>query len=75
MIKNDCYKCKSSRNIIGEAHIACINPDPEMTGDAHGIKKGWFYYPLLFDPVWMRKECSNFEVDSVSNPVSGSVSN
>jgi hypothetical protein len=36
-------------------------PDPAMTGDAHGIRNGWFIYPMLFDPVWRTKECSNWE--------------
>lgn len=70
-----CYKCKSKRDVSGNAHIKCVNPDSNMSGNAHGIKNGWFYYPMLFDPVWMGKVCSNFELDSVSNPVSGAVSN
>jgi hypothetical protein len=37
-----------------------VKPDPEMTGDQHGINSGWFCYPNLFDPVWMTKECTNF---------------
>jgi len=75
MVKDRCDKCKSMREVVGDAHISCVNPDPKMTGNESGIKKGWFYYPLLFDPVWMTKECSNFEVDTVSNPVSGAVRN
>ena len=60
-VKNDCWNCKYKENILGEAHIACNKPDFTMTGNPHGIKKGWFYYPLLFDPVWMTSECKNFE--------------
>jgi hypothetical protein len=54
-----------------------VNPDKEMTGDPHGIKKGWFFYPLLFDPTWKTKKCSNFcpiryaVSDAVSSAVSG----
>ena len=57
----ECYSCKHKRNVPGNAHILCANPDPEMTGDPHGIKNGWFIYPILFDPCWKTKMCSNFE--------------
>ena len=70
MVKNDCYNCKNSREVPGNAHIKCVKPDADMVGNEHGIKKGWFMYPLLFDPVWMEKECSNFESVAVSEPVS-----
>ena len=56
-----CYECKFKRDVPGDAHISCVNPDPQMTGNERAIQHGWFYYPLVFDPVWMRKECSNFE--------------
>jgi len=64
-MKADCYKCKYKRSVPGNAHIRCAKPDPEMTGHEHGKKKGWFYYPRLFDPTWMTKECSNFEPEEV----------
>ncbi len=57
----DCYKCESKRNVQGNCHIECVNPDKEMTGTAHGIKNGWFMYPVLFAPIWMTKECNNFK--------------
>lgn len=60
-IQNECYHCKHKRNVPGNAHIRCIDPDVEMTADEHGIKNGWFIYPSLFDPVWKTKKCSNFE--------------
>ena len=59
--ENNCWNCKHKRNISGDAHIQCVKPDPEMKGNPHGIKKGWFFYPINFDPVWMEKKCSNFE--------------
>ncbi len=34
----------------------------KMTGDQHGIR-GWFVYPLLFDPVWKTRVCSNFQTE------------
>lgn len=56
-----CYNCKSRRNVPGNEHIACVNPDPEMTGHQHGIREGWFFYPILFDPIWGTKTCSNYD--------------
>ena len=60
-MKTNCYECVNKRNVPGNAHIKCNKPDPEMKGHPNGIKKGWFIYPTLFDPVWMNKECSNFQ--------------
>ena len=59
--KKSCYNCKHKRNIPGDTHIMCTNPDFEMTGSEHGIANGWFFYPLNFDPIWMTKECPNHE--------------
>lgn len=59
----ECRTCKFRRTVPGNTHIACANPDPEMTGDPHGIRNGWFIYPLLFDPVWKTKDCSHFQSD------------
>ena len=56
-----CYNCKHMQTVPGNAHISCKKPDHGMTGNSHGIVSGWFYYPVLFDPVWMTKVCSNFE--------------
>jgi len=58
---SNCYDCKHKRAVMGDSHISCAKPDPEMTGHPQGIKRGWFIYPLLFDPCWMTKECINFE--------------
>jgi hypothetical protein len=57
---NECYSCVSKRNIPGDRHIACATPDVTMTGNAHGIRSGWFFYPVNFDPVWKEKMCKNF---------------
>ena len=79
MVKTNCYKCINRRDVSGNTHIKCVNPDPEMTGNTHGINRGWFIYPILFDPVWMTKECCNFEAKNeeskVNHAVSGVVSN
>ena len=59
-MRNECYTCSKKYNIPGECHIGCIDPDRSMTGDSHGISKGWFIYPFLFDPVWKQKLCANY---------------
>ena len=57
----ECYECKHKEAVPGNCHVRCNKPDPNMIGNKHGIKSGWFYYPTLFDPVWKEKDCSNFE--------------
>ena len=59
--EDNCYECKHKRNVPGNAHIMCMKPDPDMTGDPYGIQNGWFVYPVVFDPVWKTKICSNHE--------------
>ena len=58
---NECYQCEYKRSVPGNAHIRCSMPDPDMKGDPHGIKNGWFFYPELYDPVWKTVDCANFE--------------
>jgi hypothetical protein len=58
--RNECWYCKEKREVPGNCHIRCNNPDKEMTGNSHGIKNGWFWYPSCFDPVWKTKKCDNF---------------
>jgi len=57
----ECYSCVSRCTVPGNCHIKCSNPDPDMTGDPHGIRNGWFYYPMLFDPTWKTKMCANYK--------------
>lgn len=72
--RKQCWYCQHRRDVPGNAHIRCVKPDPDMTGDEHGIRNGWFMYPLLFDPTWKTKTCSNFQMnDAVSKAVSGAV--
>lgn len=75
-VRNECYDCSHAREVSGNAHIRCVRPDAGMRGDRHGIERGWFMYPLLFDPTWKAKRCSNFEraESAVSGAVSGAVS-
>jgi hypothetical protein len=32
-----------------------------MEGHPHGVKHAWFIYPIVFDPTWKMRECSNYE--------------
>ncbi len=32
-----------------------------VTGNAHGIREGWFNWPYNYDPTWL-KSCDGFEV-------------
>jgi hypothetical protein len=74
-ITSECYSCIHKREVPGNSHIKCVKPDAEMTGHSHGIKKGWFMYPYLFDPTWKTKKCANFEsCQSVSLAISDAVS-
>ena len=71
---NECWECAHKRPVPGNCHIECVKPDAEMTGKEHGIKNGWFMYPLLFDPVWKEKDCRNFEPKKVNPAISSAVS-
>jgi hypothetical protein len=57
----NCSKCQHCKEIPADAHVRCAKPDPDMTGNPHGIRKGWFNYPFNFDPVWKTKDCVNFQ--------------
>ena len=57
---HECRSCAYARPVAFTHHIRCTNPDPAMTGNPHGIKNGWFDYPLRFDPVWKARDCRHF---------------
>lgn len=60
-VSTQCHKCKHVRSVPGNAHVRCTKPDPKMKGNPHGVANGWFIYPMLYDPIWMEVECSNYE--------------
>jgi hypothetical protein len=64
-MKGECWGCKFKMEIPGNCHIQCIRFDKYMTGNAHGIKMGWFFYPWVFDPVWKTSLCRNYEPKEV----------
>ena len=60
-MQTECWTCKHRRSRPGDCHISCAKPDPDMKGRKQGIKGGWFWYPVNFDPVWKLKDCKNYE--------------
>lgn len=56
----NCYECKHRRDLPGDEHSRCANAVANVVGHSHGIKRGWFYHPVNFDPVWL-VSCTGFE--------------
>lgn len=56
----NCYKCKHRSELSFSSHSSCKNENAEVIGNEYGKSKGWFYYPLNFDPVWL-ESCNGFE--------------
>lgn len=57
--KPNCYQCIHRGTIPADTHSCCANLSAKVTGNAHGIRKGWFFWPLNFDPVWL-DSCDGF---------------
>jgi len=64
----DCYACKFRTPVWHSAHSGCAHPEtlsgnPEkklgIMAVYHGIKNGWFDWPVNFDPVWL-ENCTGF---------------
>jgi len=65
MKETDCYKCGYKGNNPGSAHIRCrfdwAKSGIKMPmGNPHGVRNGWFIFPLNYDPTWMIGECLSF---------------
>jgi hypothetical protein len=74
MTKPNCYECKWRKDIMGDCHSKCAHPKAlidmlssmaqgtplPVTANPHGIKNGWFYWPMNFDPVWL-ETCERLE--------------
>lgn len=61
--KPDCHECSHRRGIPGNAHSRCNNHGAKVKGHPHGIRKGWFMWPVNFDPGWL-ESCDGFSDDS-----------
>ena len=40
--------------------LAVLIKRAKVTGDAHGIRNGWFFWPINFDPGWLQS-CTGFK--------------
>jgi len=48
-----CYTCKYRRTIPWNTHSRCANLNANIIGNDHGVKNGWFHWPINFDPTWL----------------------
>lgn len=60
-----CIHPKIGGDNISNQLIALLFPDKfakklNIIGNEYGIKKGWFAWPVNFDPVWL-ESCDGFE--------------
>lgn len=59
MEKPNCYDCVHCLPCPGDAHKRCNNKEANVTGNSHGIRMGWFLWPVNFDPTWL-ESCDGF---------------
>ena len=55
-----CYQCSHRRDLPGNCHSRCANAEAKVSAVEHGVKNGWFYWPMNFDPVWL-VSCTGFQ--------------
>jgi hypothetical protein len=55
-----CNHPKIESQVIAAITFMMGYSDLDIRGNAHGIKSGWFMWPINFDPVWL-ENCSGFE--------------
>ena len=56
-----CSGCAYREEIPGDAHSRCAydwRGHARPTGDPHGVRMGWFSFPLNYDPTWGPNECA-----------------
>lgn len=63
--KPNCHACRSHRHIAGDCHVSCGNPLARVVGNEHGIRMGWFLWPVNFDPTWL-VSCDSFDSEEAS---------
>lgn len=49
----ECYTCIFRRDVPGDRHSSCANGKARVTGNERAIRKGWFFHPFNFDPIWL----------------------
>jgi hypothetical protein len=56
----NCYECIHRNDLFHSAHSSCDALTAEVSCVKYGYTKGWFYWPVNFDPVWILC-CNKFE--------------
>ncbi len=46
--------------VVGRVSLSAADNPLGVVGSQHGIRKGWFCWPMNFDPVWL-ESCNGFE--------------
>jgi len=66
--QEQCWSCAYRGENPGSAHIRCefdwrksANKPP--TGHPHGIKNGWYIFPVNYDPTWMLDRCEEWTTE------------
>lgn len=59
-MSNKCYTCTHRNSIPGDCHSSCSCYSAIVFADEIGIKKGYFIWPLNFDPTWL-DFCDSYE--------------
>ena len=62
MSSKKCYDCVHRLTIPGNCHSRCNNVTAKVEGHEQGKRRGWFMWPLNFDPTWLL-ECDGFSDD------------
>lgn len=70
-----CRECVYHNKIAGDAHISCIldwnkSKHPIPKGNPHGIRMGWYMFPVNFDPIWQVTVCEEFSEEKNPDMVS-----
>jgi hypothetical protein len=56
-----CVHPKINLNSLDMINVVIGLPNSlNVCGSAHGIRSGWFIWPLNFDPVWL-ENCDGYE--------------
>lgn len=73
-VPGDCHSsCHYPGNDTGIlSFFSSVNRENAMKlnikGNPHGIKNGWFMWPVNFDPVWL-ENCDGFEAKQMKDSI------
>ena len=58
--KPNCRTCVHRLSVPGSAHSRCnVGPTAKVVGNLMGVKRGWFRWPMDYDPVCLQ-ECDSW---------------